>query len=182
MRGKRSLYLTLLRQLVDNHRDDPGQIRRHLAKGAHEEAHRLAHALKGVAETLGIDALALGATRLDALLRQEKAAADPVPTDRLVDEMEATLATLAAVLIEPATPGLPAVTVAPEEFREMLETLARHLGQGDIAALTYFEEHAAVFQTMLGAEHGTRLARALRDFGFEAALSIIDDWRQARPD
>ncbi|MHB1429389.1 MAG: PAS domain S-box protein [Rhodocyclaceae bacterium] len=177
VRGKRGLYLTLLRQLVEGHRDDPGQIRRHLASGAREEARRLAHALKGVGGTLGIDALALSAARLDALLRQEAASADPLLTDRLVDEIAATLATLAAVLIEPAATCQPAAAVAPEAFRAMLQTLARHLDKGDIAALTYFDEHAAEFQTMLGQEHGSRLARAMRGFEFETALEILNDWQ-----
>lgn len=175
VRGKRGLYLSLLRQMVEGHRADPGQIRRHLASGAREEARHLAHTLKGVAGTLGIDALALSAARLDALLRQEIASADPVLIDRLVDEIAATLATLAAVLIEPAAPRLPEATVAPEVFRSMLQMLQSHLEKSDVAALDYFEEHAAEFQTMMGQEHGIRLARAMRGFAFETALDILND-------
>jgi PAS domain S-box-containing protein len=178
VRGKRGLYLTLLRQLVEGHHDDPGQIRRHLASGAREEARRYAHGLKGVAGTLGIDALAHSATRIDALLRQEETAADPVLIDRLVDELAAILATLSAVLIEPGAPRLPAVTVAPEVFHSMLQTLESHLEKGDIAALTYFEEHAAEFQTMMDKDSSARLARAMRGFEFEAALSILCEWRR----
>jgi two-component system, sensor histidine kinase and response regulator len=179
VRGKRGLYLTLLRQLVDGHHDDPGQIRRHLANGAREEARRYAHGLKGVAGTLGIDALAHTATRIDALLRQEDTAADPVLIDRLVDDLAAHLATLSAVLIEPAAPRLPAVTVAPEVFRGMLQTLESHLEKGDIAALAYFEEHAAEFQTMMDKDSSARLTRAMRGFEFENALSILCEWCRA---
>jgi len=179
VRGKRGLYVSLLRQLVDSHRDDPGQILRHLDSGAFEEARSYAHGLKGVSGTLGIEALSHSATRLDALLRQTEAPVDLELARRLTDELAAGLSSLSAVLIESATTPVVVVPVSREIFQAMLRTLSQLLASGDIAAQTHFDKHAAQYQAMLGQETAGHLARALRAFEFEGATAILDDWRRA---
>jgi two-component system, sensor histidine kinase and response regulator len=179
VRGKRGLYVSLLRQLVDSHRDDPGNILRHLDSGALEEARRYAHGLKGVSGTLGIETLSHCATRLDAILRQTDVPVDLERARRLTDELAAGLASLSAVLIESTKPAGAAVPVSREVFLGMLATLEEQLIAGDIAAQAYFENHAAQFRAMLDKETGARLARALKAFQFEAALAILNGWRRA---
>jgi CheY-like chemotaxis protein len=179
VRGKRGLYVSLLRQLVDSHRDDPGNILRHLDSGALEEARRYAHGLKGVSGTLGIETLSHCATRIDAILRQTDVPVDLELARRLTDELAAGLASLSAVLIESAKPAGAAVPVSREAFLGMLNTLEEQLKAGDIDAQAYFEKHAAQFRAMLDKETGSRLARALKAFQFEAALVILNDCRRA---
>lgn len=184
VRGKRGLYVSLLRQLVASHRDDPGQILHHLDKGNFEEARRHAHGIKGVSGTLGIEALSHCATRIDALLRQTEAPVDLELARRLTDELAAGLSSLSAVLIEPRkmAAASPAAPVSPEIFQDMLRTLTGLLAGGDIAAQTHFDQHAAQYQTMLGQETATQLARALRAFKFEQAAAILDAWQRKQPD
>jgi two-component system sensor histidine kinase/response regulator len=178
VRGKRGLYVSLLRQLVDSHRDDPGNILRHLDSGALEEVRRYAHGLKGVSGTLGIETLAHCATRIDAILRQTDVPVDLERARRLTDDLAAGLASLSAVLIESAKPAGAAVPVSREAFLGMLKTLEEQLKAGDIDAQAHFEKHAAQFRAMLDKETGSRLARALKAFQFEAALAILNDWRR----
>jgi len=179
VRGKRGLYVSLLRQLVSSHRDDPGQILHHLDHGAFEEARRYAHGLKGVSGTLGIDPLAHCATRIDALLRQTDAPIDIEFAKGLTVELATGLASLSAVLIQPEkTPGA-VEPVSPEVFQAMLRTLSELLAEGNTAAQTHFEKHAARYRAMLGQEIAAQLAEALQDFRFENAIAILDNWRRA---
>jgi PAS domain S-box-containing protein len=179
VRGKRGLYVSLLRQLVDSHRDDPGNILRHLDSGALEEARRYVHGLKGVSGTLGIEALSHCATRIDAILRQTEVPVELELARRLTDELAANLASLSAVLIESKKPAGAAVPVSREVFLGMLKTLEEQLKAGDIAAQAHFDKHAAQFRAMLDKETGSQLARAVKAFQFEAALAILNDWRRA---
>ena len=176
VRGKRGVYLSLLRQLVEGHRDDPGQMRRHLASGAREEARRLAHGLKGVSGTLGVNAIAQSATRIDALLREPGAPIDTRILERLIDEIAAALATLSALLTQAVALTKPPVTVDPEAFRSILNTLERLLVTGDIAAQTHFDRHATEFEVVLGKDAGGRLARAVQAFQFETAQTLLREW------
>jgi CheY-like chemotaxis protein len=179
VRGKRGLYVSLLRQMVGSHRDDPGQILRHLDSGDFEEARRYAHGLKGVSGTLGIEALSHSATRLDALLRQKEAPVDPELARRLIDELAAGLSSLSAVLVESAKTTSAAAPVSGEVFQAMLRTLSGLLADGDITAQMHFDKHAAQYQTMLGQEIAGQLAHALQTFKFEQAAAIVDAWQRA---
>ncbi|MEW6513013.1 MAG: PAS domain S-box protein [Pseudomonadota bacterium] len=181
VRGKRGLYVSLLRQLVSSHHDDPGLIQHHLDSQELEKARGYAHGLKGVSGTLGIEMLSHCATRLDALLRQTETPADMALARRLTDELAAGLSSLSAVLTDSARTSPAATPVSHEVFRAMLNTLSGLLATGDITAQTHFDKHAAQYQAMLGREIAGHLANALRTFEFEAATAIIEDWQRNNP-
>jgi PAS domain S-box-containing protein len=183
VRGKRGLYLSLLHQLVEGHREDPARIRALLAAGSRAEAQRLTHALKGVAGTLGLTALARNATRLDALLRAEAESADAAVLGHLTDELAAGLASLSAVLIAPAQSAARAhAGVDPAVFQGLALTLAGLLERGDIAAQPYFAEHAAHFRAMLDEQDFARIEGALQSFHFETALVVLRACRSVSAD
>lgn len=98
LRGKAGLYLSLLRQLVSSHRADAELIRRHLAAGQANEAHLVAHTLKGTAATLGAAALAEAAAHADALLREAALPVDPAMLERLLEVMVGEIDKVAGVL------------------------------------------------------------------------------------
>ncbi|MBU1364685.1 MAG: PAS domain S-box protein [Gammaproteobacteria bacterium] len=69
MRGKLPSYLRLLGIFVDSHGDDGAKIAAALDNGAPQEAERIAHGLKGVSGTLGLQGIYEAARTLnDALL------------------------------------------------------------------------------------------------------------------
>ena len=67
--GNTDKYLELLDRFVESHVDDMQRLDRHLAAGDHAAAQRLAHDLKSVASTLGVDRLAAMASNLESALR-----------------------------------------------------------------------------------------------------------------
>lgn len=180
VRGKDELYVSLLRQFIEDHRDDAERIRRHLVAGVPEEARRFTHDLKGVAGTLGVDRLAQGASRLDVLLRQGGAAVDAALVESLLAELANTLGELAAVLLgfrERAAGGEP---VDPEHLGGVLQTLEDLLLHGDTAAQAHFARHASAFRAILDGPTATLLERHLQSFRFEDALAVLRDGGQPR--
>jgi len=75
LRGNVPKYLELLGLFVDFHAQDMVRLADRLAAGDMDTAQRLAHTLKGTGSTLGADALARSAGRLQELLRHQAAGA-----------------------------------------------------------------------------------------------------------
>jgi HPt (histidine-containing phosphotransfer) domain-containing protein len=67
--GNEKFYLKLLLQFLDTNRDSANEIREALAKKDRSLAVRLAHTVKGIAGTLGADALAQVAGELEKTLK-----------------------------------------------------------------------------------------------------------------
>ena len=173
VRGKRARYVSLLRQLLDGHRDDVGRMRQGLASGEREEARRHAHSLKGVAGTLGCTTLAQQATRIDALLREPEAADDGQQVEPMLDALAAEFASLSAILVLPESLVEPMAHIDPAILRAIIDRLTRLLGSGDTEAISLFDGHAAQFHALLGKEAASRLANALQAFDFETAQALL---------
>ncbi len=90
LRGKQEKLITLLRTMASTHREDMAQIEARLREGKREEARRIAHTLKGVAATLGADALADAARSVEERLRE--------PTETSRENIEDLLVIVAARL------------------------------------------------------------------------------------
>ncbi len=74
VRGKQGRWISLLHTMATSHRDDMRKLEACLRNGAHQDACRIAHTLKGVAATLGARALAEAARAVDVRLREPSSA------------------------------------------------------------------------------------------------------------
>ena len=172
-------YLKLLNQFVASHRDDPAQIASFLRVGDRGGARRLLHTLNGTASTLGIDAVAETARRVEKLLRTDNdAQALPDGIHREVDALSDYFVTLAAnlALIEPVPTHHQATDRAPDPTRIALDAVVSELtvmlARNDTAALNWMEENESELRTTLGATYETLSAYVVR-FDFEAALGAL---------
>ncbi len=91
--GKNGKLVRLLRTMVAAHRDDMRKLDAYLEGGAHVDAIRTAHSLKGVAATLGACALSDAAATVEEHLRQhpEATATDILPLTAQVSTLLETL-------------------------------------------------------------------------------------------
>jgi PAS domain S-box-containing protein len=176
MRGRQDLYIRLLDQFVSMHAGDMAQLEVNLDTGDRLAARQISHALKGVAGTLGLTALAEKATRLDARLREEDAlTGHGEALRRLSTAIKGDLQMLAAVLAHAtptaeAPPG--AYPIDPVALRHAVAELDALLHRHDINALAYFDQHAAELRAALGPAFDT-IARQMRQFAFDAALATL---------
>jgi light-regulated signal transduction histidine kinase (bacteriophytochrome)/DNA-binding response OmpR family regulator len=97
LRGDRDRYLTLLRRLVTDHRDDMSRMSECLAAGDSEMLRTLAHTLKGSFATLGVTAVSEAAAQLEAILKTQ-GLDDSEKLEELIESVGLSLAMLNATL------------------------------------------------------------------------------------
>ncbi len=186
--GDRQLYAQLLaRQL----KDAPAalqRIRDALAPGyphAHSQpAREAAHSLKGVAATLGGDAVAAAAGQLEQALKQPDAS--PAQWTEHLATLTASVTHMLTAAEEwlseqapsaAARPSTPTATprASTAELRQTLETLQQHLASTDMASI---EQHEALLAHWTGEAHDClhRLNAAMDELDFEAAHLAVSDW------
>ena len=184
LRGNSDKYLELLGCFVDGHLGDMLQLGELLAVGDRAAAQRLAHNLKGVASTLGVDRLAGMAANLERDLRAS--APDRMVGDGwrgAMDEISGELSTLAAALAaaRSARPGVAAAGASVDRplLGGVLDQLAALLASSDAASIACYETNNALLRSALGAGGCDQLAREINRFDFEAASQTLAALRLA---
>jgi len=179
LRGNREKYLDLLRQFIETHRDDTLRLVHRLMAKDVAGARGVAHALKGVAATLGVQAVAEAAMGLEVALRDGAGGYDEVRVEALIGELARALAPLVRLLMDEPAPAPPAPGPAsdPAEAAAVLAELTPLLAHSDARALTLCQAQAAPLRAALGAAYGT-LMRQLKAFDFEAAGRTLEEVAQ----
>ena len=179
LRGDAAKYLNLLRQFLHSHGDDPAKLVAYLDSGDPHSARRIVHTLKGTAATLGVDAVADAARRLESVLRANL----DQPTlqqqaSRELDTLSASLALFAAALPPPAPPAasapraVDATEQSPAARNTLLATLEQLLAHNDTDVIALFNDNAASLHAELGPVY-EEVSRHLKAFDFESARSAM---------
>ena len=174
VKGRVDRYVQLLDKLVRNHSSDMTLLRARIAEGAHDEARRLAHSIKGAAATLGATRLQSAAAGLEqAVLAQRGEEIEALV--RGVEEAQADLARALGTL--PGREGTAApATFDPAAAERAMGELERLLVEGDIDAGACLRASAPQLSARLG-EAAPILERQIAAFDYEAALDTL---RRAR--
>jgi two-component system sensor histidine kinase/response regulator len=178
LRGKWPLYLRLLRQFWQQHRQDAGKLRQALARGENEAVRHLAHSLKGVAGTLGAEGIQRQAMALEQAAREQES--NQVLSD-LLNQLEPALAELmqaleAALPVEQTAEGHVDTSALPQVIAELTRLLEGY----DTSAETVYEQHQALLQKALG-DNSRRLREAIQNYDFETALAILQSFAEPEP-
>jgi CheY-like chemotaxis protein len=169
-RGSLQRFRGLLHRFAEDHREDLPKLRRRLAAGEQDEATRLAHTLKGLGGTLGVEALRNSALALEQGLRRGATAAE-IHAD--LDELDSVLAPLLTALETlPVTPAAPPPTFDPRQASALLRRLGALLAEDDIRANQLWEEQEPLFCAALGPS-AVRLGQQLKGFDYERALETL---------
>ena len=184
MGGNRAGFLGLLIRFREDHAETATELQNALAQGDRRTAHRLAHTIKGVAGTIGAEALQRASAVLENVLdpddgqEQTQAALPPQALLSFTSAMEALLQSLSGLETEPppATElSAPEVTVDPAKAAPLLTELAGFLRQNSF-------ETAAVRDTLRKALQGSaeaslfqELEKRLSRYDFENALHALHD-------
>jgi two-component system sensor histidine kinase/response regulator len=141
-------------------------------------AERIAHTLKGLAGTIGADALQAQAHTLEEAVRTGGDAAAALPGVQAA--LGGLLATLQAVLPAPeqaaqaaGAAAHPAATVTPAQRAALITELLALLQADDPRAQKLLTEHEAVFAAAFGARFEA-LQSAIADFALDEALEIAN--------
>jgi two-component system, sensor histidine kinase and response regulator len=177
-RGKFSSYLRHLRQFASSHGKDGEHIRAALDAQAHDEAQRLAHALKGVAGNIGAVRVQHIAAAIEAPLKHQQEGAVNLAhlelaqlsqeLPRLIAHLNQVLSTTERNRSEPPE-GLFAADGASllSQLRQLLESDA-------LQAQHDFQAHRRELIPLLGQATVDRLTKSIEQFDYEEALAILD--------
>ncbi len=95
--GKQEKYLSLLRRLLDTMGDTPLRMGEQLEAGDDDALRTIAHTLKGTAATLGANAVAEAAARVEATVRNS-GSDDTQGLQELIERVDQALAALASAM------------------------------------------------------------------------------------
>jgi two-component system sensor histidine kinase/response regulator len=181
--GKPALYLRLLQQFHERQADAGTRIAAALAAQDTTTAQRIAHTVRGVAGNLGLGGLQQQAQALETAIG---AAAPHGEALALFEQLlAAAVSGLRAALVQAApdgaAPAPPAPAAAtPAELARHAARLAALLQASDSDAGDYFNAHRPALRQLLGDGAAARVASALEDYEFDAALEHLRGAVQAQ--
>jgi len=171
--------LRMLDKFAGAHSEDVSHIRQKLDAGQVEEAHRLAHTLKGVAATLGLVDLQEQALSLELALKPGAGAAAPlaVVSDLLSEveqELRQTVAHIVTLLARvPSVASTPAIVEGdPARLAQVVMELDALLAEDNARAGHLLRDSAPLLRAALG-ERYDALARQIESFNYDAALVTL---------
>lgn len=174
-------YARLLEQFVQKHGDDAMLLASQLAADDFDSVRQTAHALKGVAGTLGARQVQQAALELESAIRQGADA------DRLGDCLRVLTRELSH-LVDGLSSTLPATrddeqTGAVDWPRvvEVLDELEALLATDNTVANDVFEQWGALLIAALG-DSARELGRQIQDFDYADALQTLRVIRKGSPD
>ncbi|WP_394561947.1 PAS domain S-box protein [Aquipseudomonas alcaligenes] len=170
--GNELLYRQLLNQFLASQTALAEQLVKALEDGDRLAAGHLAHGCKGVAATLGADAVAQAAAALEQQLRGRAPMAEAKPL------LAALLAQLNPLLEQlrqlPKSPQEVAATVDERQLQQVCAQLGELMADNDADAQLCFSNHAPLLRAAFPAQV-ERLARALDGFDFDSARACLDE-------
>ncbi len=170
VRGKKVLFLSMLRKFITGQRDTATLIRQAVEAGDWGTAERLAHTAKGVAGNLGAVELQESAAALEKVFREQSG-----ELVQLIGSFEMLLGNLIVELETKLLPEQARLTVVVEDttLGKVCDTLLILLRADDAAACELFEEHVELLKTAFLREF-SRLEAAMNCFNYDGALTILE--------
>jgi CheY-like chemotaxis protein len=168
-------FAELLAKFVELHAADAALMAAKLDEKNMRAVEQAAHALKGVAGTLGIPRIRDLASDIEKCAREgsdrEKTAS---LVSRLSTELAAMNKTLSVVLPAPASPARGPVDGAEQgDASGALLRLEALLSENDTAASDLFESARGAIEAALGGKTAEELRRRIKDFDYQEALEIL---------
>ncbi len=179
--GREVRYIALLRDFSQQQRDTPQRTVEALLRGDISTAERLVHTLKGLAGTIGADALHASAEAVELLLRTATAYPEP-RLQHAIETLESELRTLVH-LLRSSLPQLPPHSphgAGPGALDAAIEHLRRLLRTDDPKAGRVFAEHASLFAQAFPQQFPL-LKAAVDSFSLAQALEILEVACQSGP-
>jgi CheY-like chemotaxis protein len=176
--NNRELYASQARMFASRHRDDLGKVLLLIQKGNRPGAVRELHTLRGVAGTLGAQALA---SRLSELEMAAKGLVEVPVIETLLNATEVHLEEACEVMLKLADSlASPSRDVTPpplidEEINGKLDEFGRLLKDSNMSALDSFESLRAIFA--VDSESAIKVREAMASLDFAAALEALNMMR-----
>ncbi len=169
--GKPEQYANLLRRFAERHANDSAEMSRALEAGDKALAQRLAHTLKGVAATMGVNAVSAAAQRIEEALKTGEDIGNGVGD--LADCLAPAIAGIRSTIVEPPPASAPPAASAAE-CADQLRTLKILLENDDGEAADFIVKISPGLAGVVPADEMAALSRTVGEYDFPAALIALD--------
>ncbi len=171
VRGKKSLYLSMLSKFVAGQKSVIPEIVKALDDSLRDVAHRLAHTLKSNSAYIGASGLQQQAEAIETAIQECRPREEvDARLDELAKPLEALIAQLEQQL--PKKPGKAAVTVDPEEIKSVCRQLEALLADDNAEAVDVMDAHAELLNAAFP-DHYRRIDDSIHSIDFEVALAAL---------
>jgi PAS domain S-box-containing protein len=172
LNGQPGAYLRLLRQYALDHRGDLAKLRQEIARGARDEAMRLAHTLKGSSGNMGATSVQRLAGELEAAIHGGHDAADVERLAAALDDELGRLVPAILAAIPDTAPAPYAGEVDRKALLRLISDLEPLLVAGNIRANELTTTHEALLAAALG-PLAADLSRQIEHFRYPEALETL---------
>ena len=170
MMGNTTLYLSSLRKFCTQQAEMPAACRSALTEKDSATAKRLAHTLKGLAASIGAEALSAEAATL------EHAIADQLPRTKLnplIDAIEVNLNALITA-IQQHLPPLATPSIAGKIKAETaVSELEKLLAESNPEAMAWMDQYSHLLAEIMPLERATAIEAAIRAFDLDQASQLL---------
>ena len=170
VRGRHNRLLHYLQRFAGEHAGDGAQARQALAQGQLQEVRRIAHTLKGLAGTLGLQQVQQAASLLDKDLSQHHTRHE---ADSHLQALEDALAHCCAAIVQLGVPQVAAHALDLPQLLEGMRHLRGLLRTDDLRSQEVFESLRNDLLRHFG-EAAAELPALIQDFAYEEALNLLD--------
>lgn len=187
--GNRAIFVTILHKFAADYGSSAETLRRFLDDGNLQEAHRLAHTVKGLAGNLGSTDLRHAALALEEALEDAMAATgeeQPAEVPRgimtllpayeaALDDIRraASLCTLSPPASSPRTPEPDAEEKDSGEALDAIRKLAEMVAKSDMESLDFFMEQKGTLTASPLGGHLAEIEKLLTDYDLEEAHALL---------
>ena len=177
--GDPLVYLRMMRQFLERHRDDPAELRREFLEGDVAAAGQRAHSLKGAAANLGATAVSAAAAAAQRLAARPDF--DAGMAERALDQLESGLAALerglSAVEAQlPEQPGNEPAEMEADRLAAVLDRFEALLADYDTAATELARRHRQALLAQGPA--GEEILACIEAFDFRGAALRLEKLRR----
>ena len=171
--GRPLRLMELLHRLGLEHGADAQSIQASLEAGDHEDARRTAHTLKGLAGTLGLNALQHTAAALEQRIKQPGCPSEPEELKALSTQLNTLAPWLRALAAPGSTRTASQPAIDPASLAAPLHALRELLRTDDVRATTAYAELADGLRA-LHPQVAEQMERQLDDYALDQALLTLD--------
>lgn len=176
--GNLQLYTRTLQRFCDHFRDFEASVQAALADPDPQAAIRLAHTLKGLAATIGADALAAAAADLERNFAMDQR--NPAQATAVMALLSPLIAAIDAALpaADASADGQTDEAADPQQVAATLDDLATLLGNYDADTRAFLDQHRHLLERNLPPGGLHRLRRAVDEYDFDRSLEILARLRE----
>ncbi len=166
--GDSELYIELLNSFYDEYQDVISKLRTTLETSDWKQATRIAHTLKSLASTLGMEKVGTVAATLEQAATTHNLSTFGMLPD-LIKTLSPIIDGLRTIVVTPQDALIPPI-IDPEHLKNYIQQL---LSEGDTDALELWNHNQATFAQILPFNTMQKTNQALQQFDFNTALELL---------